>query len=297
MTVSNNFKSTILEALFAARKNYDVREGQYARIMGLTPTKYSLVKNGKTDSLTTADWVNLSRKLNVNLNKKKWNVVKTDVYMQIEEEVLFCKQYSKAFMFVDDTGIGKTFTLKHLSLTLQNAFYLDCRQTPQKREFIRAIARAVGVHDRGHSSEIREDIKAALQLMMNPVFMLDEFGALEDMAVQFFLELWNGTENSCGWYLCGADGLRAKVEGHIGRRRVGWAELFSRCNERYNRVTPVEPEERKAFFKKLIHDVLDANMEDKKEIPKIVNKCLTNDSGRISGLRRAETFKILSEEV
>jgi hypothetical protein len=49
------------------------------------------------------------------------------------------------------------------------------------------------------------------------------------------------------------------------------------------------------FYKKLISDVLSVNMKDKSQLNDIVKKCLVNDSGRISGLRRAETLVLLND--
>jgi hypothetical protein len=49
----------------------------------------------------------------------------------------------------------------------------------------------------------------------------------------------------------------------------------------------------------LIADVLEVNMEDKRKINQIINKCITKDEDvNIGGLRRAESIlKLYSEDI
>lgn len=243
--------------------------------------------------LRDAQWVNIARELGVALQERKWNMARTRVFSAIEEDINFCKAYAKSLILCDDCGIGKTYSARYLSRTLKNCFYIDCRQSSSKNELVRALAKAIGVEHTGNLHTVRSNIKYALRLLPHPCVIIDEAGALEDRAVMLLIELWNATEQACGWYMMGADGLRAKMERNISNKKTGWAELFSRYNERYTSIVPAPRADRMAFYKKLIADVLGANMPDTTRINQVVNKCLVNDSGRISGLRRAETLVLL----
>lgn len=298
--ISPEMKTVIVAALIKQRDLFDGSDAKFAKKYGINGSVYSTIKNttqGNYDGLLReAQWLNLARELDIPLNERKWNVAKTDVFLMIEQDIVNCKVHAKSFMLCDDCGIGKTFTAKYLSRTLPNCFYVDARQSPSKTEFIRALAKVLGVEDQDKLVNIRSNIKYALKMIPNPVVIVDEAGALEDRAAMLLIELWNATERACGWYLMGADGLRAKVERNMKNKKVGWAELFSRFNEKYNTVVPKEKVERQEFYEKLISDVLKVNMTNKKNLNKIVRKCLVNDSGRISGLRRAETLVVLEEQ-
>ncbi len=293
--LTNDLKIKIAEALLVQRKNFDGTDNQYARQFGISGSVFSQIKNGKPldGLLKDALWLNAGRLLNVSIKQREWKAARTEVFSAIEEDVHFCQAHSKAMMFVDDCGIGKSFTAKYLARTLKNCFYVDARQATTKQAFVRLIARTVGVDDTGKYLTVKANLKYALSILPQPVVIIDEAGAPEYPALMELLEFWNATEGMCGWYLVGADGLRDKVERGIAGKKVGFAELFSRFNERYNRVIPTERGEKIAFYKKLITDVLDVNLADKKDIPDIVRKCLSNDSNRISGLRRAESLAIL----
>ncbi len=288
-------KPAVIAKLMERREKFDGTDAQFARQWEINQSVFSQLKNGHDPEglLRDGQWLNIARELDIDIKNRKWKTVRTSVFKTIEDDIVFCQQHSKSLMLVDHCGIGKTYTAKHLSKTLKNCFYIDCRQSPTKNEFIRALAKVIGVEAIDKLSRIRENIKYLLRMLPSPCVILDEAGALDDKAAMFVIELWNATENACGWYMMGADGLRAKFERNIQNEKVGWAELFSRFNEKYMRIVPIEPSEKKEFYTKLITDVIAANVEDKSKVPGIVKKCLVNDSGRISGLRRADTLVLL----
>lgn len=134
-------------------------------------------------------------------------------------------------------------------------------------------------------------------MLPQPVVIIDEAGDLEYEAFLELKELWNATEGACGWYMMGAEGLRAKIQRGIEHKRVGFAEIFSRYSERYTTIVPTDRQERYQFYRKLIADVLSVNMNDTKELNNIVRRCLTTDGSTVGGLRRAESLLILNTHV
>ncbi len=291
-----DFRKKVADALISQRQNFDGTDQQFAIQYGINGSVFSQIKNGKdlNGLLREAQWLSLGNTLGVGMRERNWKTARTDVFNAIEEDVLFCQGYSKSLMFVDDCGIGKTHAAKHLSRTLKNCFYVDGTQAKTKQQFVRLIARTVGADDKGRFVDVKANLKYVLRILPNPIIIIDEAGAPDYDALMEIMEFWNATEGFCGWYLIGADGLRAKIERGIAGKKVGFAELFSRFNERYRSIVPSERNEKINFIKKLITDVLTPNIARKGDIPSIVKKCLVNDSGRISGLRRAESLAILT---
>ena len=141
---------------------------------------------------------------------------------------------------------------------MKNCFYIDATQCRQERSLIRAIARAVGGELDGTLEEVKESAKYILNILPHPIVIIDEAGALSYSSLLLLHEFWNGTQDCCGWYLMGSDGLRTKLQKGKGTsRKQSYKELFN----------------------------------------KIVNQCLATDSQEAeTGLRRAETLLILNEE-
>lgn len=298
ITLTTEFKLKIVEELHDRRKLFDGSNGAFAKQLGISASVFSRLNNGEhMGLLKTSQWIMLAQFLGITIEDRKWKVARTDVFNQIEEDVLFCKAHAKAMIFVDDCGIGKTFTAKCLSRTQKNCFYVDASQAKTKTAFIRLLARTVGGESKGQYFVVKETLKFYIKSINQPVVIIDEAGDMEYEAFLELKELWNATENYCGWYMMGADGLRAKIERGISNKKVGFAEIFSRYSEKFSTIVPREKQDRNAFYKKLISDVLSANDCEPDQINQIAKRCLSNDSGgHIGGLRRAESLLILSKE-
>lgn len=295
MNLTREFKQNVVSALLEARKNFDGSDNAFSNQYKINNSVFSRIKNGQMDGLLKdAQWLTIGRVLDVSINKRKWNVARTDVFSLIEEEIVFCKEHSKAKILADECGIGKTFTAKYLSRTLKNCFYIDASQAKSKRAFIKLLARTLGVDDSGRYAEILANVKYYLHVLPQPIIIIDEAGDLDYPAFLEIKELWNATENVCGWYMMGADGLQAKIERGISNRKVGYREIFSRFGEKFVPIVPAERTEKLSFYKKLIIDVLSVNCSDQSAIASIVKKCLVQQNGSIGGLRRAESLLILS---
>lgn len=297
LQLSREYKDKVLKALAEIRANFDGTDGAFAKRWGISGSVYNRIKNGFIDGqLRDAQWLYIGRELGVTLHERKWNTARTEVFTIIEEDVLFCKEYAKGRVCVDDCGIGKTYTAKYLSRTQKNCFYIDASQAKTKTQFIRLLARTIGLEDRGRNAELKANIKYYLRMLPQPVVIIDEAGDLEYEAFLELKELWNATEGACGWYMMGAEGLRAKIQRGIEHKRVGFAEIFSRYSERYTTIVPTDRQDRYQFYRKLISDVLSANMDDSKELNNIVRRCLTTDGSTVGGLRRAESLLILNTQ-
>lgn len=293
--LTTEYKKAVRDALLQHRTNFDGPDEKFAKQFSLNPSIFSRLKNGEdiTGLVSDVKWLDIGQRLDVTLHKNKWVMVETDVYRYISEAVAFAQLHAKSFMLVDESGIGKTYAAKYLSRTLRNCFYLDGSQAKGKTDFIRLFARTIGVNDKERLSRVKASIKYALKVFTNPVIIIDEGGDLDDKTFLEIKEIWNATEGCCGWCMMGADGLQEKVERNINNRKPGFTEIFSRFGEKYVHIVPADRNEKKSWYNKLITDVLLANGVDESQIKKIVNRCLRNDSGKISGLRRAESLLLI----
>ena len=296
MEITKEFKDRVAQALIEQRENYSGSEAAFAKRYGISPSVFNRIKNGEREKLIAdVKWLALGREFGITTSERKWNMARTEVFTIIEEEVLFCKEWSKGMLFVDDCGIGKTYTARYLARTVKNCFYVDASQCKKENILIRALAQAVGVGQMGRIHDIKENTKYYLKMLPHPIIIIDEAGDLEYNAFMTLKEYWNATEGCCGWYLMGAAGLRRKLEKGMQDEKNGFAEMFSRHSDGFSNAVPFERNEKLAFYRKLITDVLSANMVDQARLKTIVNRCLTIDkTGRISGLRRAESLVILN---
>lgn len=297
LQLTKDYKRRVIEALLEARNHFDGSDASYCKKMGINTAIYSRIKKGERESLISdGQYLTIGREFDISLYDRKWNMARTDVFNMIEEDILFCKRFSKSRMCVDDCGIGKTYSAKYLSRTLKNCFYVDASQAKTKQLFIRLLAKTVGVDSTGRYADVKADFKYYVKMLPEPMIIIDEAGDLEYTAFLELKELWNATEGACGWYMMGADGLRAKITMGIYHKKEGFKEMFSRYSEKYTTLVPIDKSEKMNFYKKLITDVLSVNMDNKENLNTIVKRCLTSNDDNIGGLRRAESLLILNSE-
>ena len=276
-------KQRILEAIATNRANYP-SDAKHAAALGISASVYNSLKKGQTDkALSDANWVNIARRLDVNLRDSiEWKGARTETFKYISTQLEACQERSLSVILCDLPNIGKTFTARWYVNDHRNAVYVDCSQVKTKRAMVRKIANEFGLDGAGKYQDVYEDLVYYLRSMERPLVVLDEAGDLQYEAFLELKALWNATEMCCGWYMMGADGLAAKINRNVEGKKVGYAEIFSRYGGKYSRVTPDQEDDRKAFLMEQARVVASVNAPKGTDIGQIVRKSQ-------GGLRRVYT--------
>lgn len=275
MELTLGFKEKVRTAILDARAKFTGSDEAFAKTISLNASVFSRLKNGEVDKIISdSNWISIARTYQVTMHEDKWKVVRTSVYDQLEDSLSFCKQYSKAMIFVDECDIGKTFCTKHILKSMQNAFYIDCSQAKTRQQFVRTLAKIVGVDSNGKYVDVKANLKWALINMPLPIVVMDEVGDLDYTAFLEIKEFWNATEGCCAWYMIGADGLKTKLDNGFKNKKVGFAEILSRFSDEIIRIVPNGKDDRDAFFTDLIKNVASANVSDAAKVPQLVRQCV-----------------------
>lgn len=237
--ITDEVKLRIAEALKQRRTTYP-SASKMAVALGVSNSQLSNVMAGKIDGqLSDANWISIARKLDVQISGSVELVTaRTPVFEFITEQMKACQQDSISAILCDMADIGKTYSARWYCKNNRNAWYIDCSQTKSKSQLIRAIAKEGGLISTGRYQDVYKDLVFYLRSIPTPLIVLDEAGDLEYPAFLELKALWNATERSCGWYLMGADGLKAKIERNLEHLKVGYAEILSRMGNRFQRITP-----------------------------------------------------------
>jgi hypothetical protein len=279
MNLTTEFKEKVRIAILEKRENYGGSDADFSKSLGINNAIFSRIKKGETEKvLSDTAWITIGRQLQVKVFEDNWKVARTSVYSEIEDNLSFCKELSRSMVLVDDCGIGKTFCTKHIIRKMKNTFYVDCSQAKSKQQFIKLLAKTIGIDNHGKYNEILENVKYYITTLERPLIILDEAG---DLQYDAFLELkgiWNGTDGSCGWYMMGADGLRRKINKGLTAQKVGYAEIFSRFSDEFIKLVPNGKADRQAYYTELIGAVASANISDKTKIKPLINKCIAKET-------------------
>jgi hypothetical protein bfra3_16283 len=260
MELTKELKGRTLEAILADRANYP-SDSKHATALGISPSVYNALKKGKLEKqLSETAWLSIARRLNVPLRGEiEWKVAPTATYDYVTGQLEACQERSLSALLCDLPNIGKTFSARQYARTHKNVVYVDCSQVKTKVRLVRQIALGFGLEAKGRYEEIYANLVYYVKSLHQPLIILDEAGDLQYEAFLELKALWNALENACGWYMMGADGLRAKIERSIDCRKVGYTELFSRFGDAYRQVTPLDGEERKNFLLRQVVEVAKLN--------------------------------------
>lgn len=191
----------------------------------------------------------------------KWQTAKTAVFVTIAAQLDHCQQAATTGIFCDLAGVGKTHTARHYAGHTRHAAYVDCSRAKTKHQFMRALAKAFGLDTRGRLIDIADHLTAHILELDRPLIILDEAGDLDYPAFLEIKALYNATENQCGWYMMGAQGLEVKMERLRDRRKVGYEEIYDRFGARYQSVLSELPAAEQAMARNaMAGQVLAANL-------------------------------------
>lgn len=289
MELTNDIKERILEGIRQDRANYS-SQSKHATALGISAPVYTALMQGKTDrQLSEASWLSIARRLGLALRpEESWTTVETATYKYITAMLSACQERSLSGLLCDVPNIGKSYTARLFAKGHPHVAYIDCSQVKTKRKLVRSIARAFGLSGQGKYYEVYDDLVYLLGTLDRPLIILDEAGDLQYEAFLELKALWNASEGSCGWYMMGADGLRAKIRRNIEGEKVGYTEIFSRFGQRFNRITPEHHEERTAFELQQALEVASANTPEGVDYKTLARKA--------GGLRRVYT-EVMKERI
>jgi len=258
--ISTALKNQIVEAIKSHSSNYRsyIKQGT---ALGISASQLSRVINGDIDGvLSDANWLNIARKYDVSANGQAGiETAKTIVFNHIWAQLEFAQKNSVSGILCDRADIGKTHTAVVYARENKNVAYVDCGRAKTKYHFVRAISKEFGLTTNGGFNDIFENLVFYLKTIDKPLIILDEFGDLRYETYLEFKALWNATDKNCAWYAMGADGLKVKIDRSIGRNKLGFAEIFSRLGNKFQRITPLTDQEFTQFQKQQIATIGKAN--------------------------------------
>ena len=261
--ITTEFKQRVVEAIKADLINYPSASKQ-AVVLGINSSQLSRISKGETERvISDANWLSIGRRLNVPVVEVSvWQAAKTPTFEFIYDQLTACKNNSVSALLCDAADIGKTFTGKHFVKEHRNAVYIDCSQVKSKQKLIRKIAQEFGIRHTGRYADVYADLVYYLQSVEKPIIILDEAGDLDYPAFLELKALWNATEELCAWYMMGADGLKAKIQSNLDRKKVGYTEIFSRFGSSFQKISPDGKENTDEFKKLQMALVAKANLKD-----------------------------------
>ncbi|MFD2787971.1 AAA family ATPase [Hymenobacter rubripertinctus] len=219
-------------AYIESHKEEGMSQNKVGTLCGLSGATISQVANQKWPTLPTkmSDSVFLKIEMALGLGV---DFYETDNYVAVYAACMDAK-VRKEWRVIDGlTGAGKSFTVERFARTQPRETYLiRCKNTMNAKEFMQAIARAVGACEVGTRHRICQAIAERLLTMTHPLLIIDEtealfkrtseggFGAIKDICDE--------VKGRVGIVLVGANGFLEQMRLRAANLRSCFPQLLSR---------------------------------------------------------------------
>lgn len=219
-------KETISNAVKEYCSSKGLSQNDLAVKSGVSGATINKVLNGKWDDISETMFRKLWNAVN---DVRSSTLFSTNDYRAIKKA---CDQARKnCFMIglTGDTGMGKTTALKILSRQ-KNTFYVAYDKTMKSRQFFAAILKEMGIAFEGNIHEMVNKISDELNVLDEPLLMIDEAGKITHNVMLYVHVLRDKTDTNCGIALAGMPYFETNLKKNSNKQKEGYAEFLRRIN-------------------------------------------------------------------
>lgn len=234
-------KEQITESLRSYVEKYPSQNKAVGSLKGTSAGTVSCILAGKWENISDAMWRKVRAQVGTTRNQE-WQIVETGAYQEITYALNDAQQSCNVTWVVGEAGSGKTTTAKVYADEHREVFYLLCSEDLHKGEFVREIARTIGIRGEGYTvRELWKEILARLIQMDSPLLIFDEADKLTESVFHYFISLYNKVEDKCGVVFLSTDYIKKRIRSGLRHEKPGYKEFYSRIGRKYFEVDDTTP--------------------------------------------------------
>lgn len=263
--MEQNRKEQIAQSLRAYVVKYPSQNKAAQSLKGVSIATVSTILNGKWDSISDEMWKKVADQVG-GTHRDDWQIVETGAYQEITYALDDAQQWKNVTWIVGEAGCGKTTTAKLYAQEHREVFYLQCSEDLHKGEFVREIARLVGIRTEGYTvRELWKAILGSLIQMDAPLLIFDEADKLTESVFHYFISLYNKVEDKCGIVFMSTDYIKSRIDKGLRWKKPGYKEFYSRIGRKYFELEDTTPND--------IYTICTANgLKDRKDIDEVIRE-------------------------
>lgn len=262
--LSNKEKDTVRESLRAYVAKYPSQNKAVGSLKNTSVGTVSNIMNGKYENISDEMFRNIAAQVGNRTKETGWQIVETSAYQEIRYALDDAQHWRNVTWIVGEAGCGKTTTANLYTQENREVFYILCSEDMKKGDFVREIARKVGIKTDGHNiREIWSLILDDVIQMDAPLLIFDEADKLTEPVFHYFISMYNKLEDKSGIVFMSTDYIKKRISLGLRHQKPGYKEFFSRMGRKY-----FELEETTAND---VYSICVANgIQDKKKIEEVI---------------------------
>ena len=235
--LSNSEKTIIREALAGYVTKFPSQNKAASSLNGTSAGTISSILNGKWDNISDDMFRSIAAQIGT--TQTGWQIVETGAFREINFALNDAQASKNVTWVVGEAGCGKTSTARTYTEEHREVFYILCSEDMKKGDFVREIARRVGIKTEGHNiRELWGLILDDVVQMSSPLLIFDEADKLTEPVFHYFISLYNKLEDKAGVVFLSTDYICKRFERGLHFQKPGYKELFSRIGRKFFELEP-----------------------------------------------------------
>ena len=240
-------KQAISEKLAEYVSRYPSQAKAANSLKNTSPATVNAILKGKFENISDEMFCNIRSQIETG-KVDGWQLCGTAAFKDVNTFLEDAQQYQNVSWIVGPAGIGKTTAATIYARGHKNVFYLPCSEDMHKSDFVRELARKIGIRTEGLTvRETLAAITAELVTLDRPLLVFDEGDKLTDSVMYYYISLYNALEDKCGMVFLSTPYIEKRINRGVAADRKGYAEMYSRICRRFVQLTKVNEFEVRAI--------------------------------------------------
>lgn len=263
-------KDAIRESLQAYVAKYPSQTKAASSLKGISVGTVSNILNGLYEKISDDMFRNVASQVK-NINAPGWQIVETGAYQEITGVLADAQRWRNVTWVVGEAGCGKSTTSRVYLQEHKEVFYILCSEDMKKGDFVREIARTVGIRTEGcNIREVWSLILDDIIQMDAPLLVFDEADKLTEPVFHYFISLYNKLEEKCGVVFLSTDYITKRISNGLKYQKPGYKEFYSRIGRKFYELEPTDAND--------VYTICTANgVTEKKDIDCVMKEAASCD--------------------
>lgn len=243
MRLTNEQKNEIRDLLAQYVDRYPSQNRAANTLVGVSAGTLSTILNGRYDTISDDMFIKIRNQI-APRKGDDWKLCETTLFKELSTLLTDAQLYQNVAWATSPAGSGKSTTVADYVKHHENAFVISCSEDMKRSDFIREMARVIGVNVADLSMHDALDrVTKYLLSLDEPLLIFDEGDKLPDTVFYYFITIYNRIEGHCGIVFTSTNYIKRRMEIGLSYNKKGYDEIHSRICRKFIDLTPANGNE------------------------------------------------------
>lgn len=202
-----------------------VSKNKLATKIGIAPAVLTFVEQQQHDNLSVEMLLKI---INYFKPAGDFEIIGTSNFNSIQGICQKSQAHSMMNAIIGYTGAGKTTALYDYYRNGRNVYYLECKNSMNRRQFLHALLAETGINYMGSVYDMVREITEVLNSQQKPLVIIDEAGKVSTNVLLDLHDIRNSTMHNAGILLAGCEYFQRDMQKWVTKEKPGYPEFHSR---------------------------------------------------------------------